>query len=167
MERTTSDRARRQAEEALLEPPLPHGGALPPGLLPRRPFAWLVAGAGVSQLGFWGFFVAILGQAGYRFHAGPFQLGVLLSSFSLSFLVLTPVLGMATDRWSPKWMLVLGQVVAVAAVLPALFGSSLVWLYVASVIDGIGAAASIPARGSMTALLVEEHELVRANGMLN
>jgi MFS family permease len=41
------------------------------------------------------------------------------------------------------------------------------WLYVASAIDGVGAAASIPARGSLTALLVDEAALIKANGMLN
>ena len=68
------DRARRQSEEALLEPPFPHSAAPPPRkLLANRPFAWMVASYGVSQLGFWGFFLAILGQASFEFHAGAFR----------------------------------------------------------------------------------------------
>src|SRR6266487_793292 len=109
-------RERSQAEQALLGTPLPHRGGLPPSLFANRPFTWLVASLGVSQLGFWAFFVAILGQATYRFHAGTSQLGVLFASFSVSFLVLTAPLGMAPDRWSPKWSWVLGQVVSTLAV---------------------------------------------------
>jgi MFS family permease len=161
------DRVRRQAEEALLEPPLPHSAAPPPRLLANRPFIWLVASYGVSQLGFWAFFLAILGQAGFEYHAGAFQLGILFSSFSISFLLLTAPLGQVCDRWSPKWMIVLAQVVSMVSVVPAMVGGSMKWLYAASVIDGVGAAAAIPARGSLTALLVETGDLVRANGTMN
>ena len=158
---------RAQAEQALLETPLPHGGGLPPSLLANKPFTWLVLSTGVSQLGFWAFFVAILGQASYQYHAGPFELGILFSSFSVSFLLLTAPFGMVTDRWSPKWMVVLALLVGIGVVAVALSGHSLLWLYAASVLDGVGAAAAIPARGSLTALLVEEDELIKANGMLN
>jgi MFS family permease len=160
-------RERSQAEQALLDTPLPHRGGLPPSLFANRPFTWLVASLGVSQLGFWAFFVAILGQATYRFHAGTSQLGVLFASFSISFLLLTAPLGMVPDRWSPKWSWVLGQVVSTLAVVVAFAAPSLTGLYLASVIDGVGAAASLPARGSLTALLVDEDSLVRANGMEN
>src|SRR5438874_9538260 len=161
--RDERDRVRRQAEEALLEPPFPHSAAPPPRrLLANRPFAWLVASYGISQLGFWAFFLAILGQAGFEYHAGAFQLGILFSSFSISFLLLTAPFGQVCDRWSPKWMVVAGQVVAIASVVPAMVGHSVGWLYAASVIDGVAAAAAIPARASLTALLVGTDDLVRA-----
>ncbi len=158
---------RAPAEEALLEPSLPHGGALPPALFANRPFTWLVVSSGLSQLGFWAFFVIVLGQASYRFHAGATELGLLFASFSVSFLLLTAPFGMVTDRWSPKWFLLVGQLVSTAAVAVAFAGTSLWWLYLASAIDGVGAAASIPSRGSLTALLVDEGSLVKANGMMN
>ena len=158
---------RDQAERALLAPPPPSRVAPPPRLLANGSFTWLVGAVGISQLGFWAFFVAILGQASYRFDAGPFELGILFSSFSMTFLLFTPVFGMLIDRWSPKWFLVIAQVVGIGAILVALFGDTLAWFYVASAVDGIGAAAAIPARGSLTGLLVQERELVRANGMLN
>jgi MFS family permease len=164
----TSDTPRRaRAEEALLEPSLPHGGGLPPALFANRPFTWLVASIGVSQLGFWAFFVIVLGQASYRFHAGASGLGMLFASFSISFLLLTAPFGMVTDRWSPKWVNVIGQVISTVAVIVAFLSPSLAWLYLASIVDGVGAAAAIPARGSLTALLVDETSLVKANGMLN
>src|SRR3989442_7871726 len=110
---------RAPAEEALLEPSLPHGGALPPALFANRPFGWLVLSSGVSQLGFWAFFVIVLGQASFRFHGAAFQLGILFASFSLSFLLLTALFGMVVDRWSPKWFLLVGQVVSIGAVIVA------------------------------------------------
>jgi Na+/melibiose symporter-like transporter len=175
-----SSRVRARAEEALLDTPLPHSGAppapprpegasrpAPARLLANRPLTWLVIAHGVLQLGFWAFLVVVLGQASYRFHAGPLQLGLLFSSFSVSFLLLTAPFGMIVDRWSPKWSLIVGEVIALAAVVIVLFGHSLWWLYVSSVVDGVGAAAAIPARGSLSALLVDEESLVRANGLLN
>jgi MFS transporter, ENTS family, enterobactin (siderophore) exporter len=167
MRKPEPSRERAQAEQALLGTPLPHGGGLPPALFVNRPFTWLVASVGVSQLGFWAFFVVVLGQAAYRFHAGTAQLGLLLASFSLPFLILTAPLGMVTDRWSPKWFLAAGHIVSTLAVVVAFVAHSLEWLYLASIIDGIGAAAAIPARGSLTALLVDKRSLVQANGMLN
>ena len=161
------ERARRGAEEALLQPPLPRGGGLPPRLLANRPFVWLVLAHGLSQFGFWAFFLAIVAQAKFLYGGGAFELGVMFSGFSIAFLILTPLLGMVSDRWSPKGMLIVGQVVAFCSILPALLGDSVTWLYAASVLDGVAAAAIIPARGSMTALLVPEEDLVRANGMLN
>src|SRR6266496_2650864 len=131
-DRDERDRARHQAEQALFEPPLPHTASPPPRLLANRPFAWLVASYGVSQLGFWAFFLAILGQAGFEYHAGAFQLGILFSSFSISFLLLTAPLGQVCDRWSPKWMVVAGQFVSIASVVPAMVGHSVGWLYAAS-----------------------------------
>jgi DHA3 family macrolide efflux protein-like MFS transporter len=158
---------RALSEQALLELPLPHGGGLPPRLFANRPFVWLVGHQGISQLGFWAFFVAVLGQASYEFGAGPFELGILFSTFSITFLLFTAPFGMVTDRWSPKWVVLIAQVVAMGAVLAAMLGDSIELLYVSSLIDGVGAAMAIPARGSLTGLLVEEDHLVRANGMLN
>jgi predicted MFS family arabinose efflux permease len=165
--RDESPLERAQAEQALLGPPLPHGGSLPPALLANRPFLWLVVSHGVASLGFWGFFLVVLGEATYRLEARPFQLALLFSMFSGAFLLLTPPLGMATDRWSPKWMLGLGIATSVTGMAVALVGDSLPLLFLATAVDGAGAAASIPARGALTALLVGREDLVRANGALN
>ena len=92
------NRAREQSEGALLEAPRPHAGALPPALLANRPFLWLAASFGMEQLGFWAFLLAVMGEAGYRFHAGPTQLGVLFAAFSVVFIPLTVPFGMLVDR---------------------------------------------------------------------
>lgn len=160
-------RAREQAEEALLESPRPHPGALPPGLLANRPFVWMAAAYGLEQLGFWVFLLAVMGEAGFRFHADAGQLGILFAAFSVVFIPVTPLCGMLVDRWSPKWTMVLGSVAGVVSVVVAMSATSMPMLYLAFAVDGITASLLLPARGSLTGLLVEERELVKANGMLN
>ena len=133
----------------------------------NRPFVLYAAHYGISSLGFWAFFLAILAQATYRYHATSVQIAIMLAAWSLVFLTFVAPAGMITDRWSPKRMILLAQVFAVASAVVALAGSSIWALYVASVIDAVGAAMAIPARGSLTALLVDLEDLVRANGALN
>jgi len=140
---------------------------LPERLSSNRPFLWYAASFGVSSIAFWGFFLALLAQATYVYKAESSQLAILFAIWSMVFLLLVAPSGMVTDRWSPKWMIAIAQLLAVLSVLPALWSRSIAWLYVASVIDGIGAALAIPARGSLVALLVPQEALVRANGFLN
>ncbi|HXY72386.1 MAG TPA: MFS transporter [Actinomycetota bacterium] len=161
------NRAREQAEEALLEAPRPHAGARPPRLLANRPFLWLAGTYATDQLGFWAFLLAVIGEAGYRFHASATQLAILFAAFSVVFIPLTVPFGMLVDRWSPKWMLFLSILVMVGAVASAMAARSMPLLYLAFALDGVAAAMMTPARGSLTGLLVEEKDLVRANGMLN
>jgi MFS family permease len=151
-------------------PPTNRGSASEPNttrLLANRPFVLYAAHYGISSLGFWGFFLAILAQATYRYHAGSVQIAILLAVWSLVFLTLVAPAGMVTDRWSPKWMVLLAQVLAVASAVTALLGNSMWTLYAASVVDAVGAAMAIPGRGSLTALLVPKEDLVRANGAVN
>jgi len=133
----------------------------------NRPFLLYAAHFGISSLGFWAFFLALLAQATYRYHASSAQIAVLLATWSVVFLTVVAPAGMITDRWSPKLMILLAQALAVASAITALVGGSIWSLYVASVIDGVGAAMAIPSRGSLTALLVSQEDLIRANAALN
>lgn len=153
--------------EALADRAAPPGAGHPPALFANRPFLWLALSYGAGHTGFYAFFVGVMGHATYGFGADAFQLAVLFSTFSVVFLLSTVPLGMVADRWSPKWMLVIGMGVSVSTTIPALSANSIGWLYLASVLDGLAAAVQIPARGALTGLLVEEGSLVRANGALN
>jgi MFS family permease len=139
----------------------------PTRLSSNRPFGWLVASYGVRYLAVSTFFVVLMAQAAYRFQAGSSQLALLFASYSLAFIAATALFGMVTDVWSPKAVLLVVQVVGIVAVVPALVGGSMGWLYLSSVLLGISAAGIMPARGSLIALLVEERDLVRANAALN
>jgi MFS family permease len=153
--------------EALADRPAPPAPGHPPALFANRPFLWLALSYGAGHTGFYAFFVGVMGHATYGFGADAFQLAVLFSSFSVVFLLSTVPFGMVADRWSPKWMLAIGMAVSISTTIPALLATSIGWLYLASVFDGLAAAIQIPARGALTGLLVEEGALVRANGALN
>ncbi|MDQ4005122.1 MAG: hypothetical protein M3135_02320, partial [Actinomycetota bacterium] len=109
-------------EETLLEPATPRGPALPPHAYGGRPFLWLVLSAGADHLAFWGFFAAMWSEATFRLGAGSVQIAFLLVSYSVPFVVLAPLQGALVDRWSAKWLNVIGAAVSVAGI-PVALGS--------------------------------------------
>jgi predicted MFS family arabinose efflux permease len=154
-------------EEAIPEIPRPHPDPAPlPRLLAIRPFLWLVLGEGLANLGLWSFFVAVEGEAAFRFGATPSQFGILLSSYSLMFILASPAFGVLADRWSPKHLMVTANGANVLFLLVALWAPSLPWLYLATALFGLAEAATHPARGALVPLLVDEQRLVQANGMM-
>ncbi|HSL12071.1 MAG TPA: MFS transporter [Actinomycetota bacterium] len=154
-------------EDGLLEPNVPHVGAPPPHVLTNRPFLWLVLGSGVASIAFWAYFGTLFADAAFRFEATATDAALLLASFSVPFVLVTPLAGIWVDRWSPKWVLFLGFVLLAAAIPVALLADSIVWLAVSILVVGVAAAALDPARSALTGLLVEERLLVQANGMLS
>ncbi len=130
------------------------------------PFRWLVLAHGVSALAFWGYFGTLFAQATFRFGAGTAQMAVLGASLSVPFILGSLLQGLVVDRWSPKWLSFIGYAILAAAIPTAWAGGSLAFLYVSSFMVG-GAFATIePARSALTALLVPEKGLVRANGAI-
>jgi predicted MFS family arabinose efflux permease len=161
------DEPRGIVEDGLLDANVPHGGARPPHVLTNRPFLWLVLGSGVSSIAFWAYFGTLFADAAFRFEATATDAALLLASFSLPFVLVTPLAGMWVDRWSPRWILFLGFVLLASAIPVALVADSIAWLAVSILIVGVAAAALDPARSALTGLLVEERLLVQANGMLS
>jgi predicted MFS family arabinose efflux permease len=154
-------------EEMLLEVPRPHpDSGRAPRLLAIRPFLWLVLGEMLANVGLWAFFVASEGEAVFRFDATPTQLGILISSYSVTFVAASPALGLVADRWSPKRMLLLAHASAFVFLFLASRAPSLPWLYGATALFGLAEAVVWPARGALVPLLVEERRLVQANGMM-
>ena len=154
-------------EEGLLEPNVPHVGGPPPHVLTNRPFLWLVLGSGVASIAFWAYFGTLFADAAFRFEAGATDAALLLASFSLPFVLVTPLAGIWVDRWSPKWVLFVGFVLLAAAIPVALVADSIAWLAVSILVVGVAVAALDPARSALTGLLVEERLLVQANGMVS
>jgi predicted MFS family arabinose efflux permease len=162
-----SDEERTVPEEVLLETPRPHpDSGSPPRLLAIRPFLWLVLGEGLANIGLWAFFVASEGEAAFRFGATPAQFGILISSYSVMFIVASPAFGLLADRWSPKRLLLLAHGSAIVFLFLASRAPSLPWLYGATALFGLAEAAVWPARGALVPLLVSEKRLVQANGMM-
>ena len=161
------DRPHGIVEDGMLEPSVPHVGAPPPHVLTNRPFLWLVLGSGISTIGFWAYFGTLFADAAFRYEATAADAALLLASFSLPFVLVTPLAGIVVDRWSPKWVLFLGFVLLGGAIPFALVADSIEWLALSILVVGIAAAAIDPARSALTGLLVEEGLLVQANGMLS
>jgi MFS family permease len=131
-----------------------------------RSFRLVVAAHGAFSLAFWAAFGTMFTEATYRFDAGPGQMAVLGASLSVPFIVVSLIQGLAVDRWSPKWIGVGGYVFAAAALPVAIAAPSITWLYLATFIVGTAWATVEPARSALTALLVPEERLVRANAIL-
>jgi predicted MFS family arabinose efflux permease len=158
---------RTVSEEVLLEVPRPHPeSGTPPRLLAIRPFLWLVLGELLANVGLWSFFVASEGEAVFRFDATPAQLGILISSYSVTFIAASPAFGLLADRWSPKRLILLAHGSAVLFLYLASQAPSLPWLYAATALFGLAEAVVWPARGALVPLLVDRDRLVQANGMM-
>lgn len=158
---------RAYPEEVLLETPRPRpDSGLPPRLLAIRPFLWLVLAETLANVGLWAFFIASEGEAAFGFGATPGQLGILISSYSVTFIVASPAFGLAADRWSPRRLLILAHLGAVAMIFVASMAPTLTWLYMATALFGLCEAVVWPARGALVPLLVDENRLVQANGMM-
>jgi predicted MFS family arabinose efflux permease len=154
-------------EEMLLETPRPHpDSGRPPRLLAIRPFLWLVLGELLANIGLWAFFVASEGEAAFRFGATPGQLGILISSYSVTFILASPALGLLADRWRPKQLILIAHGGAIVILFLASRAQSLPWLYGATAAFGLAEAVVWPARGALVPLLVDEDRLVQANGMM-
>jgi len=165
--RPPGDRPHGIVEDGLLEPSVPHGGAVPPHVLTNRPFLWLVLGSGVANVAFWAYFGTLFADAAFTFHATPVEAALLLASFSAPFVVVTPLFGILVDRWSPKWLLILGFLLLAAAIPFALLATSIMWLAASILVVGVAVAMLDPARSSLTGLLVEQDLLIQANGMVS
>lgn len=158
---------RAATEEGYLEVPRPHpDSGAPPRLLAIRPFLWLVLGEMLANIGLWAFFVASEGEAVFRFGATPSEIGILISSYSVTFIFATPAFGLLADRWSPKRLILLAHSSAIVMLFLASLAPSLPWLYAATALFGLAEAMVWPARGALVPLLVDERRLVQANGMM-
>ncbi len=130
------------------------------------PFRWVVLAQGFSALAFFAFFGTVFAEATYRFDASTSDLAVLSAALSVPFILGSLLQGLVVDRWSPKWMGLIGACLQFAAVPVALVATSLPGLWASGFLVG-GAFATIePSRSALTSLIVPQEDLVRANGTL-
>jgi predicted MFS family arabinose efflux permease len=135
-------------------------------LLRRRSFALLFAGTAINQIGSWCSLMAIWGFAAWHFHATPGQVAVLILSWAVPGALLGPVVGVPIDRFGPKRVLLagdsLGAVAAFGMLLAARY-SDLAWF---GLLLGTAKALSSPAAAALPPRLVDDADLVAANGLL-
>jgi MFS family permease len=150
------------AEAPLLEGPHPPS---PPVL--SGPFRWVLVAHGFSGLAFWAFYGTVFAEAAFRFHAGKTGMAILGISLSIPFILGSLLQGLVVDRWSPKWLAVLGYLAMAGSIPLALVAGSLPWLYASSFLVGAAFATIEPSRSALTGLLVEHAALVHANALLS
>lgn len=135
-------------------------------LLRNKPFRRLVLAHATSNLALWAFYGALITSATFEQGATTRQLALLGVSLSLPFVLGTVLQGMVVDRWSPKWVYVAGILTLGGAAALGWYAPSLTWMYGSSFLVGLGWASLEPSRSSLTALLIPQRDLIRANGVL-
>jgi predicted MFS family arabinose efflux permease len=129
-------------------------------------FAPLLAGQAVNAVGNWIALISIWGFAAFRFDAGPGDLALLFVVLSVPGAFLGPLLGVAIDRLGPRRALVLANLLgfldAIALTRAHSYGAVIVLALPLGLIEAMATASldALPPR------LVEDHDLVRANALL-
>ncbi|MGE5227445.1 MAG: MFS transporter [Planctomycetaceae bacterium] len=143
------------------------GEAVPaPPALFAGPFRRIVLANLFGSLAFWAFYGAVFWEAANRYGAEQAGMAVLGAALSVPFILGSLIQGLAVDRWSPKWLLVIGYLMLIAAIPLALVGNGLPWLWGSSFLVGAAFATIEPSRSALTALYVEPGRLVPANGAI-
>ncbi|MFA5885021.1 MAG: MFS transporter [Acidimicrobiia bacterium] len=131
-----------------------------------RGFPMLLAGETINATGSWVAVIAIWGFAAFKFDAGPGDLALLFVVLSVPGALLGPLLGVPIDRFGPKRMLVvanlLGMVDAIALTRAHSYLSIILLALPLGLIEALAAASldSIPPR------LMDDEHLVTANAFL-
>jgi DHA1 family tetracycline resistance protein-like MFS transporter len=129
-----------------------------------RPLLIIFLTVFINLVGF-GIIIPLLPFYAQTFGASPLVIGLLFASFSLSQLLATPALGVLSDRWGRRPVLIfslLGTVVSFAMLAVA---HSLTMLFTARIIDGLSGGNITTARAYI-ADVTEPHERAKAFGML-
>lgn len=99
-------------------------------------------------------------------------LGGMTTAFLVPFLLLSPVAGVMVDRYNRKLMMMLSDLTAVLATVGLLilhaFSHLQIWhLYIAAVVNGLGATFQWPAYSAAISTMVPKENYSRANGMFS
>src|SRR3954464_2436041 len=132
--------------------------------LVTRPLTIIFLTIFINLVGF-GIIIPLLPFYAQTFGASPFVIGLLFASFSLSQLIATPALGVLSDRWGRRPVLIFSLLGTVVSFAMLALANSLAILFVARIIDGLSGGNITTARASI-ADVTEPHERAKAFGML-
>jgi MFS family permease len=135
-------------------------------LLRRAAFARLCFGSALNAIGSWAALIALWGFAAVHFHAGANGIALIGLAWSLPGAVLSPLAGVPVDRFGPKRVLLVSDVVGIGAAVALAFAASFSQLLALALLIGVVAAAGKPAALALPARLVGDEDLLAANSML-
>lgn len=92
--------------------------------------------------------------------------------FMVPMMIMTPFAGVWVDRWNRKFVMAISDILAGVGTILILvlltLGQLEIWhLYLAAVLNGVGAAFQWPAYSAAISLLVPKQQYARANGMIS
>jgi MFS family permease len=113
------------------------------------------------------FFVGIWGKAAYEFSANPRQLAAVMAALGVSVLMGSAISGVLVDRFGPRKVLMLGEVLFVPATLAVLLAQDITQLVLFAALLGLFEAPVLTAIGSFAPYLTDDpQELDRINGRI-
>jgi multidrug resistance protein len=129
-----------------------------------RPLIVIFLTVFVNLVGF-GIIIPLLPFYAQTFGASPLVIGLLFASFSLSQLLATPALGVLSDRWGRRPVLIFSLLGTVLSFAMLAVARSLTMLFLARIVDGLSGGNITTARAYIADVTSPE-ERARAFGML-
>jgi len=129
-------------------------------------FALLLFGQAVNTTGSWISLIAIWGFAAFRYDVSPGDLAVLFVVLSVPGALLGPALGVPIDRFGPKAMLVVANVLGMLDALALTQAHSYVQIILLALPLGLIDALARASLDAIPPRIVPDEQLVRANALL-
>jgi MFS family permease len=129
-------------------------------------FAWFLIARALVQFGTMAFSFYTV-YAASRLLAGAYAVGLLTSVLMFAQVVLNPLLGWISDRWSRKALLEVGAVAIFLSAMIARFAPSVAWLYPSVILAAVANTAFWTINMAMTLQFGEPHERPTYIGMAN
>lgn len=118
----------------------------------------------VSLMGF-GIVIPLLPAYAQQFNASELEIGLLFASFSVAQLLASPLLGVWSDRWGRRPVLILSLLGSALSFVILALAPNLGWLFVSRLVDGFTGGNITTARAYI-ADISEPHERSRNFGLI-
>ncbi len=135
--------------------------------MPRDPRVRLfLAGQAVTRIGSWATAIAIWGYATFAFDADAGQIALIGLVWAVPALLLGPIIGVPIDRYGPRPVLIVSELVGLLASIALMTTPSFGWVIALSVGHGINRGISFPALDALPPRIVEGEQLASTNALL-